>query len=162
MIVNLPDIFFHTAILLPDIAATSSERTSLDAAGGFSALSEHEGEPLWMTVGDTTGLSSIPVWIEGVHQETHFNDVQHTGRVNQQHSGHVVQFKLFTELKVKFLKMRCMKRESRAVSPCTHIQPLRAAQAVKPQQKTLHSAVVSFYKRKTSNSLKIFTALQLE
>lgn len=95
----------------------SSYRTNLDVAGGFSGLSEHEVEPLWMTVGDTTGLRiSLCVDFWGIHlQWTHFNDVQHTGWINQQHAGHVIQFKLFTELKVEFLKVCCMETEGRAV-----------------------------------------------
>lgn len=127
----------------------SSYRTNLDVPGGFSGLSGHEVEPLWMTVGDTTGLRiSLLCGFWGIHlQGTHFNDVQHTWWVNQQHAGHVIQFKLFTELKVEFLKVCCMETESRAVSPCFQIQSHRAVKSLW-QNKTLHSAVVSFYKRK--------------
>lgn len=93
-----------------------------------------------------TNQSLCGFW--GIHlQWTHFNDVQHTWWINEQHAGHVIQFKLFTELKVEFLKVCCMETESRAVSPCIQIQSHRAVKSP-GQNKTLHSAVVSFYKRK--------------
>lgn len=38
--------------------------TGLDVAGAFSGLSEHKGEPLWTTVGDTTPLiQHVSVWV---------------------------------------------------------------------------------------------------
>lgn len=51
--------------------------TRLDVAGAFSGLSEHKGEPLWTTVGDTTDLIQH-VSVCNPLQSTYFNDVQRT------------------------------------------------------------------------------------